>query len=83
MPQRILLFGWKCLILFRKLLGTKTNLCSTFCPICESKEEIVEALILCDHVRAVWFGSNFGYLSQFDKKYGYCGMVEEVNVVKE
>lgn len=71
LPQRILLLSWKCLILVRKLLGTKTNLCSTICPNCESEEEIMahDLFFFCDHARVVWLESNFGYLSHFDKKY--------------
>lgn len=45
LPQRILLFEWKCLhkgIIVRKWLGTKKCLCSTICPICEFEEETVE-----------------------------------------
>ena len=36
--------------------------------ICDFEEETVEhTLFFCDHARAVWFGSNIGYLSHFDK----------------
>lgn len=66
-PQRILLFGWKCLhqvILVKKWLGPKTSSGSTMCPICDSEEETVEhTIFLCDHARVVWFGFNSGFLT--------------------
>ena len=39
-----------------------------YLPICAFEEETVEhAILFCDHARAVWFGSNIGYLSHFDR----------------
>ena len=62
LPQRVLLFGWKCLnnaIQVRKLLHSKSISSNALCPICNKLEESIEhALFLCEHARASWFGSN-------------------------
>ena len=66
-PQRVLLYGQKCLnnvVKVHKLLHNKSISNDAICPICTtSKESVEHALFLCDHARAPWFDSNIGMLS--------------------
>ena len=69
LPQRILLFGWKCLrgaIPVRSILKSRFGLANfpSQCTFSEEKEEtIVHILFHCEFSRAVWFGSHLGALT--------------------
>ena len=66
---------------------------STSFPICGSKEESMEyTLFLCEHTKAIWFGSSLGFLSHVDRNIGImewwsksieikddCGLQKDVN----
>lgn len=75
--QRVLIFSQKCLhkaILVKKWINHKSGGSSTICPICKVEEETVElVLFLCNHARAVWSGSNIGFLTH---SYGDLDIVE-------
>lgn len=55
LPQRVLLFGWKCLrnaIPIRAIIKSKSNSMSDLCPICEKQDSIGHALMSCDYARS-------------------------------
>lgn len=83
LPQRVLLFGWKFLIMtiqVRIFLFNKSIDSDASCLIREFHmesivhvESIEHALIQCNHARATWFGSNLGFCSQNGALKNYCG----------
>lgn len=67
LPQRVLLFGWKCLknvVLVRTVVKSKISSLDDKCPICGKEEESIgHALMRCDFARASSFGLQWDLFS--------------------